>query len=286
MSPLPGSPWRAVVLIARGQHGVVTRRQLLGADIDRDTIRRWLRKGLLHREYRGVYRVGHRAPSTEAKYLAAVLACGEGAKLSGHAAAHHRRLRRGRPPAPEVTAPNPRRVRGVIVHRGRPLAAPFDGIPTATPAQILQDLAAGLDIDQLAELAHNAQVIHGLEPEDVRTSRIPGAAKLRAVLLGDHPTTLSELERDFLAALRAAGLPLPATNIKLDEGYVDCRYPGITIELDSYRYHRTRKAWEADRDRERRARARGDEHRRYTWADVHEHREPMLDDVRGLLARR
>ena len=64
-----------------------------------------LRTGALLREHPGVYRVGHRAPSVEARYLAAVWACGEGAVLSGRAAAHLWGLVKGRAPAPEVTAP-------------------------------------------------------------------------------------------------------------------------------------------------------------------------------------
>ena len=66
-----------------------------------------LRRGDLIRVHRGVYRVGHRAPSIEATYLAAVLAAGEGALLSGRAAAHLLGLVKGQAPAPEVIAPNP-----------------------------------------------------------------------------------------------------------------------------------------------------------------------------------
>lgn len=49
---------------------------------------RRLRKGLLHRVHRGVYRDGHVAPSFEARYRAAVLACGEPSGLAGFAAAY------------------------------------------------------------------------------------------------------------------------------------------------------------------------------------------------------
>ena len=42
----------------------------------------------------------------------------------------------------------------------------------------------------------------------------------------------------------------------------------LTIEVDGYRYHRSRHAWEQDRRREREARARGDEFRRYIYGDV------------------
>src|SRR4051812_39554093 len=99
--------------LASRAHGVVTRVELLDAGLTRAEIESRLRSGALIREYQGVYRVGHRAPSVEAHYLAAVKACGPGAVLSGLAAAHLWGLVRGRVPAPEVTAPTKRRVRGV-----------------------------------------------------------------------------------------------------------------------------------------------------------------------------
>ena len=86
------------------------------------------------------------------------------------------------------------------------------------------------------------------------------------MLNGDVRVTLSTLERKFLARLRAAGLPLPLTNRVAGGRRVDCRWPDhrLTVEVDGYRFHRSRHAWEQDRRREREARARGDEFRRYT----------------------
>ena len=103
-----------------------------------------------------------------------------------------------------------------------------------------------------------------------------GRARLLALANGDAPIVLSRLERLFLALLRKHGLPLPETNRPEGAGYVDCRWPGhgLTVELDSYRFHRTRRSWEKDRQRERDARARGDEFRRYTWRDVVEDPAP------------
>lgn len=57
----------------------------------------------------------------------------------------------------------------------------------------------------------------------------------------------------------------------------------MTVELDGYRYHRSRYAWEHDRRRERDARARGDEFRRYTYGDVFESPELMLAELEQLL---
>jgi hypothetical protein len=56
------------------------------------------------------------------------------------------------------------------------------------------------------------------------------------------------------------------------------------VELDSYRYHSSRHAWERDRHREREARARGDEFRRYTYGDVFDDPRLMLSELGPLLA--
>src|SRR4051812_7654637 len=57
----------------------------------------------------------------------------------------------------------------------------------------------------------------------------------------------------------------------------------LIVELDSYRFHHSRRAWEQDRRRERDARARGDELRRYTYGDVFEEPREMLAELRRLL---
>src|SRR4051794_9876975 len=89
--------------IAARQYGCITATQLIDLGVSRPAINRWEKKGLLHREFRGVYRLGHRAPSIEARYMAAVLACGPGSALSGLAAAHHYRLIKRAPSLIEVS---------------------------------------------------------------------------------------------------------------------------------------------------------------------------------------
>ena len=112
-----------------------------------------------------------------------------------------------------------------------------------------------------------------------------GAATLREILRGDVQVTLSELERQFLKRLRKADLPIPQTNRPAHGRRVDCRWSHrrLTVELDSYRYHHSRHAWEQDRRREREARARGDEFRRYTYGDVIEEPALMLAELRALI---
>jgi hypothetical protein len=133
-------------------------------------------------------------------------------------------------------------------------------------------------------------VLYGTTPGEVeavlaRWPHSPGSGRLRAVLCGDVKVTLSTLERSFLRLLRAEGLPLPITNRPAGGRRVDCRWPELrlTVELDSYQFHRSRHAWEQDRRREREAHVRGDDFRRYTYGDVCEEPRLMLAELRNLL---
>jgi very-short-patch-repair endonuclease len=285
---------QAVAAIARRQHGVVTRAQLLDAGVSGKEVDRRLEKGALLRIHRGVYRVGHRAPSIEARYMAAVLACGEGALLCGLAAAHLWGLTKGSAPPPEVTAPTERRVKGVKTHRrrgGEPeRGTKCRGIPITTVPSTLVDASSLLSLPDLARACHEAGVKYGTTPKQVdavleQRPNAPGAAKLRKVLRGEQRVSLSALERRFLKLLREANLPLPETNKPAGTKRVDCRWPAhkLTIELDSYRYHRSRHAWEQDRKREREARARGDDFCRYTHDDVFERPDQVLGELTVLL---
>jgi len=279
--------------LAGASHGVVTRGELLRAGVTVAEIKHRVRAGSLLRVHRGVYRVGHKAPSVEARYLAAVRACGPGALLSGRAAGYLLGLLKGSPPAPEVTIPTQRRVRGVATRRAQispPDATIVRGIPVTTVACTIVDLAAVLTADDLARVCHEATIRYATTPAQVeavlvRRPNAKGAAGLRGVLRGDVPVTLSALERRFLAVLTDAALLLPQTNRPAGRRWVNCRWPDqrLTVELDSYRYHHSRHAWQKDLDRERQARARGDAFRRYTYSDVFEDPRFMLEELRRLV---
>jgi hypothetical protein len=251
--------------IASGSHGVVTRAELVRAGLTAGEIKQRLRTGALLREHRAVYRVGHRAPSVEARYLAAVRACGEGGALSGRAAAHLFGVLKGAAPSPEVTSPGERKVAGVRTRRSRHMSredtTTWRGIPVTTLPRTIVDIAARIAVADLARVCHEAGVQHGVTPGDVeralaRRPNAPGATKLREILRGDVRVTLSALEAGFLGHLADADLVLPP-----------------------------RHAWELDRRREREARARGDEFRRYTYGDVFEDPALMLAELKLLLPR-
>jgi very-short-patch-repair endonuclease len=285
---------RKLARIAGAAHGVVTHTELVRAGVTPGEIRQRLSTGALLREHRGVYRVGHRAPSVEARYLAAVRAAGKRAVLSGRAAAHLLALVKGAAPRPEVTTPTKRRISGVITHRSRGLVpadvTTWKGIPVTSAPRTLVDLAARLSVAELARACHEAGIRHETTPAAVeavlaRRPNSTGASKLREILRGDARITLSKLEARFLARLREAGLALPETNRAVGGRRIDCRWPEqrLTVELDGYRYHRSRHSWEHDRRREREAHGRGDDFRRYTYADVFERPQLMLAELRRLL---
>lgn len=278
-----------VARLAGRAHGVVTRGEMLGAGISRSEIGRRVEKGALIRQYPGVYRVGHAARSVDSDYMAAVKACGAAAMLSGLAAAHLLQLLRGKPPPPEVTAPTERQVRGVKTRRARRRGTKVRGIPLTTVPETLVDLAAGLSPEALARACHEAGVKYRTTPRQVdavlkRRPNARGATRLRAVMSGDTPVTLSEMERVFFDVLRPTGLPLPEANRVASDRRVDLRWPGrLTAELDSYRFHNSRYSWEQGQRRQREARARGEEFRRYSWTDVTDQAEAMVAEIRRLL---
>jgi very-short-patch-repair endonuclease len=282
--------------IAAGQKGTITRRQLLDAGWSSSAIGRWIDNELLVPEWPGVYRFGHTSPSTDATYMAAVLAAGDGAALARRAAGHLMRLLRGAVADAELVAPTQSRIKGLDVKHERGLdprdVTRFSGIPTTTVARTLVDLAACLDEYELGRAWHQARVLYRTEPGDVeavlaRRPNSKGATELKAILRG-KPISLSRLERAFIRLCKQNDLALPQTNTPIGGRFVDCRWPAhkLTVELDSYRYHSSRHAWEQDRKRERQARARGDDFRRFTSDDVFEDAQALLSELRPIVGNR
>ena len=93
--------------LAGRQYGVVASRQL-GLTAERRSTTR-VASGRLHRVHRGVYAVGHLGLGQEARWLAAVLACGDGAVFSHRSAATLWCIRLGELFRPEVTTVHRRR---------------------------------------------------------------------------------------------------------------------------------------------------------------------------------
>lgn len=97
--------------------------------------------------------------------------------------------------------------------------------------------------------------------------------------------TRSDLERDFLGICRRGGLPLPGVNVKVGRWTVDFlwRAERLVVEVDSYRYHRGRIAFQDDHARELDLRRHGLRVRRFDELQVSEQPDLVLADlVEGL----
>lgn len=281
---------RSLLALAERQHGVVARAQLRG--LGAGAVRHSIESGRLHVVLRGVYAVGRPSLTRRGWWMAATLACGQGAALSHRSAGALWGI--GREVGPiEVTTPvaSPRRRPGLIVHR-RPHLGDRDlttqqNIPLTAPVRTLLDLATVLRAPALERAVNEADRLDLIDPERLRTALDdhrgePGVAILRALL--DRRTfalTDSELERRFLALVRRAGLPLPRTRERVNGYRVDFHWPelGLVVETDGLRYHRTATQQLRDRRRDQAHAAAGLTPLRFTHAQVRY--EP--DDVLGTL---
>src|SRR6187200_3214926 len=128
------TPDAAAALIAARQHGVVTAKQLAAAGLGRTAISERVKRGRLHRIHRGVYAVGHRGLSLDGRFIAAVLACGEGAVLSHGSAAVLWELLKPLDGPVHVSVPTTNGLnqhRGIHLHRCPSLSAPAE--PSSSP---------------------------------------------------------------------------------------------------------------------------------------------------------
>ena len=289
-------PDRLIDALAARQHGVVGRGQLLEARLSPEQVRHRARTGRLHRLYRGIYAVGHGTLDARGHWMAAVLACGDGADLSHRSAAALWGIRSTRAERVEVAVPSlagRRRRARLLVRRLSHLPASevtrHDRIPVTTPARTLLDLAAILARPELERVVDESErlglfALRAVEAVLARSSGRPGTRSLAEMLAHwrEPPLTRSELERRFLDLCEDHGLPPPAVNAIVADCEVDFHWPeaGLIVETDGGESHGTRAAFARDRARDAGLTARGWRVVRFTYRQVV--REP--ERASGLLA--
>jgi hypothetical protein len=230
----PKNAQRAARRLARQQHWVITRAQLLALGFTPDAIKYRIATGRLHPVWHGVYAVDRRDLSQDGLFIAAVLACGDGAVLSHSSAASlwgvvPRRVRMF-----EVTVPGgraPRRPR-IKVHRRETIdATRHRRIPVTSPTQTLLDIAHELDGTRYERAVNEAVNKDLIDPEELRRELDEigpraGVRPLKNFLDRDtHVLTDTELEQRFVPIARRAGLPKPLTQVWLNGHRVDFYWP-------------------------------------------------------------
>jgi very-short-patch-repair endonuclease len=244
----------------------VARRQLLAMGLSSAAVGRRVDAGRLHPVHAGVYAVGHPLLSRDARWIAAVLACGPGAALGYGTAAFEWSLRRYEPRLVEVVVwhGRPRSRAGVRVHRhpvlSRTEVRTQRGICVTTPARTILDYAA-VATDRELEYALDQAEIQQLTDYPALDAiarahpRHHGSTRLRRMLdvyEAGAAHTRSDLEKAFLALCERHGLPRPLVNQPLLGMTVDFVFAAerVAVETDSWRWHRGRAAFERDRERD------------------------------------
>lgn len=261
-----GSDDTPLAELAAAQHGVVSWWQLLELGYSRRGVERRTSAGRLHRIHRAVYAVGHTKLTARSRWMAAVLACGgptQTALLSHHDAAALHDLRTIPTGATHVTAPSRHQLDGIICHLTRcPLdRVVIDGIPATTLERTFLDEAELVHPQRLGDLLERAQQqdklnLLRLEPLLDATPGHRGLKPIRAALahLADVPQWLqSELERRFMRLLDRHGLPRPTqTNVFIAGELIDCVWEAerLIVEVDGWKFHKTKRSFEADRRRD------------------------------------
>jgi Transcriptional regulator, AbiEi antitoxin/Protein of unknown function (DUF559) len=293
---------RALAELAGRQWGVVSRAQLGGVGLGRGAIDRRVQTGRLRRIHRGIYAIGGATLPREGRALAAVLACGEGAVLSHVSAAVHWGLLTYDPPQPHVTAPASKAgAPGIRLHRTHSLDArdttTHRGIPITTLAKTLLDLAASNPKNHLEHALGQAlrnQVYDHRAITDVldRHRGLRGTRALREATADDPAFTRGELERRFRALCRGAGLPQPLSNHVVADAdnhphEVDFYFPAhrLVVEIDGWRDHGTRVAFDRDRAKDAALVAAGYAVLRFTKRQIAEDPDTVADRVRAGCSR-
>jgi hypothetical protein len=272
---------RAIAEVAERQWGVIADRQLKTLGVGRGAIQNRLELGQLHRLHRGVYALGHRHLSLRARWMAAVLASGQDAVLSHRdpAALWGLMLIGGTRIDVTVVARGRAQPEGIVLHQVRALApadrATREGIPVTSLARTLLDIAETEPARTLRRAWDHAERLRVLDVRAVKDTchRSPGRRGLKPLraLLADQtryaPETKRELEALFVDFCREQRLPLPACNALVEGFEVDALWPAqrLIVELDSWEFHRGRKAFERDRERDAILQAAGYRVIRITW---------------------
>jgi very-short-patch-repair endonuclease len=274
--------------------------------ISDDAVRRATRAGKLVVVHPGVLRFGAAPESWLQAVTAASLWGGNGTWISHRAAGAIWALEGVPPGWVELTTVRNLRTpaRGVVVHRVKhmpPCDVTTRGIvPLTNVARTLIDLCGVVSADGV-EAALDHSLRSGLTSLARLTQRLgelggkgrPGSGIIRQLLAErrGHAPTESIVEARLSSVLRAAGLPTPTRQLVIGDedrfvARVDFAYPEarVIIEVDGYRYHSGRSAWQRDIERNNALLGLGWSVLHVTWEQIHRRPERVVSQLRALLA--
>jgi very-short-patch-repair endonuclease len=229
-------PANNVADLAARERGILTSAELRACGLSYREIGRWVRDGHLHEKHRGIYAVGHREISVEARWLAAVKACGEHAVLSHYSAAALWGFVSWDGRWVEVTTRTRRAHPGIRIHRTtRPDRTLHKGIPVTPPLRTLDDLSSVQPFKPLRRAVREAYFLRLITTKELASARSRALREIAATIA----PTRNDLEDTVLDLIRAAGFEDPEVNVALGEYVPDFRWPhrGLIIEADGAQAH-------------------------------------------------
>jgi very-short-patch-repair endonuclease len=250
----------------------VTVEQLRQLGAGKKALRHRVHRGTLRPVRKGVYVVSGVRPTSEQAVHAAVLAAGTNTYASHLSAAQLLGLPAPEPERIEITSTLENQVRmpGIWAHRSGLLhehdVASVRGVPCTTAPRVVVDLSSRLSVDQLGSLLDEAMrrrlaSLTRVTACVTRLGRAPGRSpkRLATVLarrIPGYDPGASDLETYVWQVLIDAGLPAPARQHRVVVGgqpyKIDLAYPNlrIAIEADGFDPHRSRTAFDSDRERQ------------------------------------
>jgi very-short-patch-repair endonuclease len=269
---------------------------LLELGVSKSGIQYRIGVGRLHIVEREAYAVGHPYLTARGRWMAAVLACGEGSVLSHRSAGDHLGIAPYNGSLIDITVRGRRRSRGRLrVHRGQldhDDRAVQDRIPVTSVARTLLDLAAIVGERRTERALERAEKLElfDLAAIDSVCRRNPGHHGLKhlnralSLYLPDDRTR-SDLERDLIDFCRDHDLPLPLINASVAGHEVDALWPDarLIVELDGWEHHRDRAAFERDRVRDSELMLAGYRVIRVTWRRLRDQPEQVAALIRRAL---
>ena len=294
--------------IASRQYGLISRLQALGCGLSVDAIKRRLRTERWVRVLPRVYAIAGSPDSWRRRLLAACLWAGEPAVVSHRGAARLWGLEGFETPIVELSTSKTLRSRqGIIVHK----VAPFGGadvtvverIPVTTPLRTVFDLCSVVDErraeyaleDVLRRRMTSIQRCH-LLLDRVGGKGVSGVAtfrKLMAVRGPGYRPMASVLEIDMSHIFARCKLPKPVRQHPVARpsgatAYIDFAFPELKlgIEVDGYETHSRRDRWQYDMHRENDLKYLGWTILHFSWDDVHDRPDLVVDQIRRALRQR
>jgi Transcriptional regulator, AbiEi antitoxin/Protein of unknown function (DUF559) len=288
----------AIGRLAARQHGSVTSTQLVALGFSPTQIAHRVRQGRLFRPHRGVFAVGRPPGTPLERAAAAVLACGPAAALSHQAALALWGFADRWPDAFDVTITSgDRRPKGITVHRSTVLTRRDIrvqlGIHATSPARTILDSTPGTPARQLTRRVNNALLTPFLTRSQLadvcaRFPTHPGATLLKPFADHTDGPTRSPQEDDFPTFCERSGLPRPDMNARIAGHEVDAVFVAerLIVELDGWEFHRTRDAFEDDRNRDADTLAAGFATLRITYDRFHHQPDLEAERLREILRAR